>query len=41
MNIYDNRSLTDHIPDVLEFLGFTADEKYEIITEIEFPIEFK
>ncbi len=41
MDDFDDKSLAEHIPDVLDFIGFSADEEYELLTEEEFPIEFK
>jgi len=40
MNVYDNKSLKDHIPDVLDFIGLSANENIEMMSEKEFPIGF-
>lgn len=40
MNVYDNKSLKDHIPDVLDFIGFSANEYIEMMSEEEFPTGF-
>ncbi len=40
MDVYDNKSLEDHIPDVLDFIGFSANEDVEMMSEEKFPVGF-
>ena len=36
MDVYEDKELTDYIPDILEFIGFKKDKKYTIISEEQF-----
>ena len=40
MDVYDDKSLKDYIPDVLDFIGFSANEDVEMMSEEEFPVGF-